>query len=178
MKCALIQCSNPINDEAAQVVEFAAAMLRQHLPLIDEATRQGVQILCPQEIFDGPDFCASMSERGSDDAEAVPGSPTLALMQQKAKDQGLVLIVLVFEREMAGVNYNPAAVMDADGSYFGNHRKNHIPDVNPGFLKKMFLGDISMEERRREVTDAWNQRSARGEDFVEAGLDVNARRSE
>ena len=31
-----------------------------------------------------------------------------------------------------------AAVIDADGSYLGKYRKNHIPDVNPGFFEKMF----------------------------------------
>jgi len=32
-----------------------------------------------------------------------------------------------YEREMAGVYYNSAAVIDADGSYLGKYRKNHIP---------------------------------------------------
>lgn len=139
VKCALIQCSNPVNDEAAPVAEVAEAMLQKHLPFIDEAARQGVQILCLQEIFNGPYFCPSKSERWYDAAEAVPGGPTIALMQQKARDHGMVLIVPVFEREMSGVYYNTAAVIDADGSYLGKYRKNHIPDVNPGFFEKMFF---------------------------------------
>ena len=54
MKCGLIQMSNPINDESRPVAEIQAAMFEKHLPMIDEAGKKGVQILCLQEIFNGP----------------------------------------------------------------------------------------------------------------------------
>ena len=43
----------------------------------DKAGKKGVQILCLQEIFNGPYFCPSQDRRWYDAAEAVPG-PTLA----------------------------------------------------------------------------------------------------
>jgi beta-ureidopropionase len=39
--------------------------------------------------------------------------------------------VPVYEREQAGVYYNTAAVIDADGTYLGKYRKNHIPHTRP-----------------------------------------------
>jgi beta-ureidopropionase len=135
----LIQCSNPLNDEKATVKQIADAMLEKHLPFIDEAGKKGVNVLCLQEIFNGPYFCPSKSERWYDAAEEVPGGPTIKVMQERAKQHGMVMVVPVYEREMAGVYYNTAAVIDADGSYLGKYRKNHIPDVNPGFFEKMYF---------------------------------------
>ena len=135
----LIQMSNPINDENATVKQIADAMLEKHLPMIDEAGKKGVQILCLQEIFNGPYFCPSKDPRWCDNAEEVPNGPTIKIMQERAKKHGMAIIVPVYEREMAGVYYNTAAVIDADGSYLGKYRKNHIPDVNPGFYEKMFF---------------------------------------
>ena len=69
----LIQASNPINDESRSVAEIQAAMLEKHLPMIHDAGKQGVQILCLQEIFNGPYFCPSQDKRWYDAAEPVPG---------------------------------------------------------------------------------------------------------
>jgi len=50
----------------------------------------------------------------------------------------MVIVVPVYEREMAGVYYNTAAVIDADGTYLGKYRKNHIPHTS-GFWEKYFF---------------------------------------
>ena len=55
----LIQMSNPINDTSVPVKKIADAMVEKHLPMIEEAGKKGVQILCLQEIFNGPYFCPS-----------------------------------------------------------------------------------------------------------------------
>src|SRR5438067_8868989 len=39
---------------------------------------------------------------------------------------------------MTGVYYNTAAVIDADGTFLGKYRKNHIPQV-AGFWEKFFF---------------------------------------
>ena len=80
VKCGLIQASNPINDEARPVAEIQAAMFEKHLPMIEEAGKRGVQILCLQEIFNGPYFCPSQQQRWYDAAEPVPG-PTVERLQ-------------------------------------------------------------------------------------------------
>ena len=40
--------------------------------------------------------------------------------------------------EQAGVYYNTAAVIDADGTYLGKYRKHHIPQVK-GFWEKFYF---------------------------------------
>lgn len=138
VKCGLIQCSNPINDESVPVADIQKAMLEKHLAYIDEAGQKGVQILCLQEIFNGPYFCPSQDTRWYDATEPVPG-PTTDLMAEYAKKYNMVIVVPVYEVEQQGVYYNTAAVIDADGSYLGKYRKNHIPHCNPGFYEKFFF---------------------------------------
>lgn len=137
VRCGLIQMSNPLNDENASVPDVRDAMLQKHLPFIEKAGKDGVQILCLQEVFNGPYFCPSQDSRWCDIAEAVPG-PTTELMQEIARRHEMVIIVPIYEREMAGVYYNTAAVIDADGTYLGKYRKNHIPQTS-GFWEKYFF---------------------------------------
>jgi beta-ureidopropionase len=133
----LIQASNPINDESKSVAEIQAAMLEKHLPMIHEAGKKGVQILCLQEIFNGPYFCPGQDRRWYDAAEQVPG-PTVEKLAPLAKKYQMALVIPVYEREMAGVYYNTAAVVDADGTYLGKYRKNHIPQTS-GFWEKYYF---------------------------------------
>jgi beta-ureidopropionase len=134
----LIQCENPVNDESQPVQAIQKAALEAHIPFIEDAGKKGVQILCLQEIFNGPYFCPGQAVRWYEAAEPVPG-PTTSIMQEYAKKYSMVLVVPVYEREQAGVYYNTAAVIDADGKYLGKYRKNHIPQVNPGFFEKFYF---------------------------------------
>jgi N-carbamoylputrescine amidase len=133
----LIQASNPINDESKSVAEIQAAMLEKHLPMIHDAGKQGVQILCLQEIFNGPYFCPGQDKRWYDAAEPVPG-PTVEKLVPLAKKYQMAMVIPVYEREQAGVYYNTAAILDADGSYLGKYRKTHIPQTS-GFWEKYFF---------------------------------------
>ncbi len=114
------------------------AMLEAHLPLIDEAGKQGVQVLCFQEVFTQPYFCPSQDAKWYAAAEAIPDGHTTRLMQEYAKKHGMVIVVPIYEEEMTGVYYNTAAVIDGDGSYLGKYRKTHIPHV-AGFWEKFFF---------------------------------------
>ena len=134
----LIQCANPVNDESVPVAEIQRRALEAHLALIEEAGQKGVQVLCLQEIFNGPYFCPSQAIRWYDAAESVPG-PMTETMQAYARKHAMVMVVPVYEREQAGVYYNTAAVIDADGKYLGKYRKNHIPQCNPGFWEKFYF---------------------------------------
>ena len=138
VKCGLIQASNPINDESVPVADIQKAMLDKHLGMIDDAGKKGVQILCLQEIFNGPYFCPGQDTRWYDATEPVPG-PTCDLMAEYARKYSMVIVVPIYEIEQPGVYYNTAAVIDADGSYLGKYRKNHIPHCNPGFYEKFFF---------------------------------------
>ncbi len=115
------------------------AMLDAHLPLIDEAGKQGVQVLCFQEVFTQPYFCPSQDTKWYAAAEDIPDGPTCKLMQEYAKKHSMVIVVPIYERtNVAGVYYNTAAVIDADGSYLGKYRKTHLPQV-AGFWEKFFF---------------------------------------
>ena len=137
VKCGLIQASNPINDETRPIPEIQAAMFEKHLPMIHEAGQKGVQILGLQEIFNGPYFCPGQDKRWYQAAEPVPG-PTVERLQPIAKKYGMAMVVPVYEREIAGVLYNTAAVLDHDGTYLGKYRKTHIPQTT-GFWEKFFF---------------------------------------
>ena len=137
LNAGLIQCQNPINDETRPVAEIQAAMFEKHLPLIEDAGKAGVQVLCLQELFNAPYFCPSQDGRWYDAAEPIPGPTTEALMPI-AKKHGMVIVVPIYERAQAGVYYNTAAVLDADGTLLGKYRKNHLPQT-AGFWEKYFF---------------------------------------
>jgi len=137
VKCGLIQCANPINDESKPVEEICEAMVQKHIPLIEEAGKKGVQILCLQEVFNTPYFCPAQDPRWYASAESVPG-PTTDRIAEIAKKYEMVVIVPVYEKAMRGVYFNTAAVYDADGTYLGKYRKQHIPQV-AGFWEKFYF---------------------------------------
>ncbi|HZW05695.1 MAG TPA: nitrilase-related carbon-nitrogen hydrolase [Phycisphaerales bacterium] len=139
VRCGLIQCSNPLNDPSRSIADIQKAMVDKHLPMIEDAAKRGVQILCLQEIFNGPYFCPSQDPKWYGAAEEIPGGPTCELMAGLAKKHKMVIVVPLYEREMSGVLYNTTAVFDADGSYLGKYRKQHIPHVQPGFFEKFFF---------------------------------------
>jgi len=113
------------------------AMIQKHEKMIDEAADKGVQILCLQELFHLPYFPAEQDAKWYEFAEPIPG-PLTNRMQKKAKEHGMVLIVPMYEKEMAGVYYNTSVVFDADGKMLGKYRKNHIPHVS-GFWEKFYF---------------------------------------
>ncbi len=136
VKCGLIQASNPKHEGSLEGIK--EAMIQKHIPMIEDAGKKGVQILCLQEIFFGPYFCAEQDIRWYGSAEPVPG-PTTERMSEYAKKYRMVMIVPVYEKAMDGVYYNTAAVIDADGKYLGKMRKIHIPHTWPGFWEKFYF---------------------------------------
>lgn len=137
VKSGLIQLSLAKTEGEGTIAEIMQAMEAKHIPYIEEAGKQGVQILCFQEIFNTPYFCPGQDSAWYASAECVPG-PTTERMQVYAKKYDMVIIVPVYERDQAGVLYNTAAVIDADGTYLGKYRKNHIPQTG-GFWEKFFF---------------------------------------
>ncbi|HTK27697.1 MAG TPA: nitrilase-related carbon-nitrogen hydrolase [Pyrinomonadaceae bacterium] len=138
IKCGLIQAHN-VAPADAQIEEIKKTNIDNQMKLVEEAAKQGVQMLCFQEIFTTPYFCAEQQTRWYDAVEKIPDGPTVKLMQDVAKQHGMVLIVPIYEEEQTGVYYNSAAVIDADGKYLGKYRKTHIPHVAPGFWEKFYF---------------------------------------
>ncbi|NNC94054.1 MAG: acyltransferase [Chitinophagales bacterium] len=137
VKSGLIQCSLPISEGEGSIGEIKKAMVDKHIPFIEEAGKKGVQVLCLQEIFNTPYFCPGQDKAWYESAEPIPG-PSIDMMAEYAKKYSMVMIVPIYEKEQAGFLYNTAAVIDADGSYLGKYRKNHIPHTS-GFWEKFFF---------------------------------------
>jgi beta-ureidopropionase len=138
VKCGLIQATHA-GPTDAPIEEIKRANIEKHMGMIEDAARQGVQILCFQEVFTTPYFCAEQQTRWYEAVERIPDGPTVRLMQDVAKEHGMVIVVPIYEEEITGVYYNSAAVIDADGKYLGKYRKNHIPHVAPGFWEKFYF---------------------------------------
>ncbi|WP_166904915.1 nitrilase-related carbon-nitrogen hydrolase [Mycobacterium sp. DL440] len=113
------------------------SMVTKHEDLTRQAATAGAQIVCFQELFHGPYFGITQDPRYYEYAQAVPG-PLTDRFSALAKELGVVLVLPVYEEEMPGVYYNTAAVIDADGSYLGKYRKNHIPHVDR-FWEKFYF---------------------------------------
>src|SRR6266851_2920055 len=135
VKGGLVQLANARQE--GSVKDILQAMLEKTLPFVDQAAKAGVQILCLQEVFNAPYFCPAQTPNWYEAAEAVPG-PTTHLLAEYARKHRMAIVVPVYEREMAGVYYNTAAVIDADGKYLGKYRKNHIPQTH-GFWEKYYF---------------------------------------
>jgi N-carbamoylputrescine amidase len=127
------------DEPARDVARSKKYMLDKHVCLIEEAAEKGVQVLCLQEIFNGPYFCAVQDKRWYAMAESVPDGPTVKLMQELASKHEMAMVVPVYEETMPGVYYNTAAVLDTDGTYLGKYRKSHIPHLPPGFWEKFYF---------------------------------------
>jgi beta-ureidopropionase len=123
----------------APVAVVKKAMIDKHVALIAEAAKQGAQVVCLQELFYGPYFCAEQQARWYELTERVPDGPTTKLMAELAGQHEIVLIAPVYEEDLTGVYYNTAAVIDADGRYLGKFRKMHIPHCAPGFWEKFYF---------------------------------------
>jgi beta-ureidopropionase len=144
VRCGLIQPKNDVpalngGTNLELITKMKESMTAKHLKFVEDAARQKVQILCFQELFTGPYFCAEQNPVWYDAAEEMPAGPTIQVMQRAAKKNEIVLIVPICEREQTGVYYNTAAVIDADGSYLGKYRKSHIPHLAPGFWEKFYF---------------------------------------
>jgi N-carbamoylputrescine amidase len=143
VKCGLIQMAfkGDIESDPATIRDV---MIDAHIPYIESAGKQGVQVLCFQEVFTQAYFCPSQDRKWYAAAEYIPDGHTTSLMQEYAKKHNMVIVVPIYEEELPGVYYNTAAVIDADGSYLGKYRKTHIPQVDPGFYEKFFFkpGDL------------------------------------
>src|SRR6266851_5611394 len=137
LKGGLIQMSLK-GDSTMSPQKIRDAMLDAHGPLIEEAARQRVQVLCLQEVFTQPYFCPSQDAKWYGAAEPVPDGPTVRLMQEYARKHSMVIVAPIYEEEITGVYYNTAAVIDADGRFLGKYRKTHIPQV-AGFYEKFFF---------------------------------------
>ena len=111
--------------------------LEKAIQLTHQAADRGAQIICTQELFTSQYFCQSEDPKYFNLAESIPG-PTTEIFQKIAKERKVVLILSLFEKRAPGLYHNTAAIIDADGTFMGVYRKNHIPD-DPLFMEKYYF---------------------------------------
>ena len=138
VRCGLIQVRNVLGPDRP-LPAIKKAMLDRHAGLIADAARKKVKILCLQELFYGPYFCAEQEPRWYELTEHVPDGPTVSWVRKLAKKHKMAIVAPVYEEEQPGVYYNTAAIIDADGAYLGKYRKTHIPHCKPGFWEKFYF---------------------------------------
>ncbi len=129
VRAALVQTDWPGTKEA---------MLDKHEQYAHDAKAEGAQVICFQELFYGPYFCQVQETEYYGYTEYIPDGPTTQRFQSIAKETGMVLVLPMYEIEQPGLYYNTAAVIDADGSYLGKYRKQHIPQTK-GFWEKFYF---------------------------------------
>lgn len=115
------------------------SMLDKHEKYVRDAAGENADAVCLQEVFNAPFFPQVNEPEFYEWAEPVPGGPTVSRFAALARELHVVLVCPVYEStDVTGEYYNAAAVIDADGSYLGTYRKNHIPNL-PGFWEKYYF---------------------------------------
>src|SRR5690349_11624955 len=90
----------------APVASVKQAMIDKHVALIAEAAGKGAQVVCLQELFYGPYFCAEQQARWYELTERVPDGPTTKLFCSLAKKHGIAIVLPLYEEEITGIYYN------------------------------------------------------------------------
>lgn len=139
-----------------------SANLEASLTGIENAAKQGAELVILVELHRSLYFCQTESVDHFDLAETIPG-PTTERLCQQAKRCGVVIVGSLFERRAPGLYHNTAIVCERDGSLAGMYRKMHIPD-DPAYYEKFYFtpGDlgfkpISTSVGRLGVLVCWDQ---------------------
>ncbi|MBI3940641.1 MAG: carbon-nitrogen hydrolase [Acidobacteria bacterium] len=116
--------------------------LKKAVGRIREAAARGAQVVCLQELFRSQYFCQSEDVAMFKLAETIPG-PTTAALSGVAREEGVAIVVPLFEKRAEGLYHNSAVVIDADGRIAGQYRKMHVPD-DPLYYEKFYFtpGDM------------------------------------
>lgn len=122
-----MSCSDNIRDNLSKAISG-----------IRKAAAAGAQVVCLQELFTSLYFCDVEDYDNFNLAEAIPEGTSSTELKALAGELGIVIIASLFEKRAEGVYHNTTAVFDADGSYMGKYRKQHIPD-DPGYFEKFYF---------------------------------------
>jgi N-carbamoylputrescine amidase len=125
--------------------------LEKAVARVEEAARQGAQVICLPELFRSQYFCQKEDAELFDLAESVPG-PSTERLGRVAREHHVTVIAPIFERRAVGLYHNSAAVINAAGNVAGLYRKMHIPD-DPAYYEKFYFtpGDLGFRAFDTEV---------------------------
>jgi N-carbamoylputrescine amidase len=125
-----------------QVSEDPEENLAKAVARVDEAAREGAQVVCLPELFRSRYFCQSEDFGRFALAEPIPGPSTEALAKVASARQ-VAVIASLFERRAEGLYHNTAVAIGEQGRILGSYRKTHIPD-DPLYYEKFYFapGDL------------------------------------
>ena len=126
---AALQLALGLEDERQNIASVCA--------LVEDAARQGAQVILPPELFSGPYFCREEDEALFALARPVAEHPSVSAMQEMARGLGVAIPTSFFERD-GHHYYNTLAMIGPDGEIMGTYRKSHIPD-GPGYEEKFYF---------------------------------------
>jgi agmatine deiminase len=119
------------------VSEDLRANMQKTVERTREAARRGARIICLQELYRTRYFPQEETGQVAHLAEFIPGDSTHAF-SRLAAEQGIVIVLPLFEKGSDGANYNSAVVIDADGTLLPTYRKIHIPQ-DPLFYEQNYF---------------------------------------
>jgi N-carbamoylputrescine amidase len=118
-------------------VENVEQNIQNAISKVKEAAQNGAKIVCLQELFNTLYIGQDVDVAYYDYAEVLPGA-TSDRFGALSKELAIVTIVPMYEFVKDGIYFNSVVVYDADGTYLGKYRKNHIPD-GPQYLEKYYF---------------------------------------
>lgn len=153
LSLALVQ--QPGFEKKEDSLNFSAEQIRL-------AAQKGAKLVLLQELHTTYYFCQTEQIDHFHLAEPIPGPSTLFL-SALAKKLNIVIVGSIFEKHTAGLFYNTAVVIEADGTIAGKYRKTHIPE-EPQYHEKYYFspGDygckpIQTSIGRLGVLVCWDQ---------------------
>jgi len=118
-----------------RMVEERQKNLSKATRMVAAAARDGAEIICLPELFDGPYFPQEKTAKVR--PRMIPNDATEAL-SAAAKENRVVLVGGSLYERFRGRNYNTATVFDERGRLLGEYRKVHIPQ-DPGFYEQDYF---------------------------------------
>ena len=104
--------------------------------LVEEAAKNGAQIILLPELFEGLYFCKDMDEKYFSWAAPLQNNRLIAEFASLSRKLEVVVLVSYFEKAESAY-YNSLVVIDK-GDMLQNYRKTHIPD-GPGYEEKFYF---------------------------------------
>lgn len=106
---------------------------------VEQAARQGAQIVVLPELMLQPYFCQTTEAAGYlREASTIPG-PLTEELSSLARRLGIVLVGgTLLERGDDGRVYNTATLFDVDGRLLGCYRKSRLP-MDEGFHEQLYF---------------------------------------
>jgi predicted amidohydrolase len=102
----------------------------------EAATKHDAGLVVVPEFFNIPYVFQYRDYAHIDRAEPADG-PSITLMRKLAKQHGIALVATIFEEEAAGLCYDTAYFIEADGEIVGKYRKAHPAAVQS--LEKIYF---------------------------------------